>query len=417
MSDEKIFRNFIEWLNRTWYKVPDADELLPLLKARYTRSEAGLLTGMPFSGRSLAQLAEIKQMEPAKLKRKLDSLAKKGIVFCREKNGETHYSLNDAFFVFLRSTFWTGKTDKASKAIAPHVNQYYYYGFFDQYAKVHHKGLRTVPIDETVEHKHTHKILPYEDVVKIVDQREYWAVSHCPCRHRKNIDPDSPNCKMPTENCLHFDGLGRYTVENGMGREITPEETHEILRNAAEKGLVHGASNWREGVDTICNCCKCCCMWMEAYHKLGHSKSLDPSNYRLRTNPEECIGCGLCVRRCPMEALHLEESGLANNKFGKVSVLTPQRCIGCGVCAYKCPSKALVLERRTETTEPPRDAREYVRLFMEDCQKNVAPPKRQDTSTRKSAARESRASAKVTAPKKGAASAGNGAKPSQGRRT
>ena len=118
-----------------------------------------------------------------------------------------------------------------------------------------------------------------------------------------------------------------------------------------------------------------------------------------------------------MEALHLEESGLANNKFGKVSVLTPQRCIGCGVCAYKCPSKALVLERRTETTEPPRDVLEYVRLFMEDCQKNVAPPKRQDASTRKSAARESRASAKVTAPKKGAASAGNGAKPSQGRRT
>ncbi len=39
MSDEMIFREFIKWLNQTWYRVPDADSLLPLMRARYTPEE------------------------------------------------------------------------------------------------------------------------------------------------------------------------------------------------------------------------------------------------------------------------------------------------------------------------------------------------------------------------------------------
>ena len=54
------------------------------------------------------------------------------------------------------------------------------------------------------------------------------------------------------------------------------------------------------------------------------------------------------------------------NKMGRVSVNNPDLCIGCGVCAYKCPTQSLVLERREVTEEPPKDAREYARLFTAD---------------------------------------------------
>ncbi|MFC1734637.1 ATP-binding protein [Candidatus Hydrogenedentota bacterium] len=372
MSDERIFGDFIEWLNQTWFKVPDAEELLPLLRARYTQEEAEFLTGMPFSGRSLTELVEMKQADRSELEAKLDGLARKGLVFRRVKDGEPRYSLNDAYFVFLRSTFWPDRDDDTLKAIAPHANKYFYNGFYDQYAKAHHKGLRTVHINKTVEDPRV--VLPYEDVVKIVDERQYWCVTQCACRHRKNLDPDSPDCDLPMEACLHFDALARYIVDNGMGREISRDEAHEILKESAEAGLVHGASSWRDGVDTICNCCKCCCVWMEAYHILGHTRSLDPSNYRVRTDSEKCKGCGLCVERCPMEGLRLEESESAGNRPGKVAVLTPERCIGCGVCVYKCPSDGLVLERRAETTVPPKDAREYIRLFDAECRESTEGP-------------------------------------------
>ena len=161
---------------------------------------------------------------------------------------------------------------------------------------------------------------------------------------------------------------GRYIVENGLGREITKDETTEILRECADDGLVHGVSNWEKGVDTICNCCKCCCIWMEAYHKLGHSRSLDPSGYRVNVDPKLCTGCGLCAKRCPMDALCLEESPEAGNKTGKVAVENRTVCIGCGVCVHKCPAGAVTLEQidASKMEDPPENAMDYLRQYLAD---------------------------------------------------
>jgi len=366
MSDEETYRNFIDWLGSTWWGLPEAEELLPLIKARYTAEEAAFLTGIPFSGRTLEELADIKGMEPGELGPQLDTLAGKGIVFKRLKGDAAHYSLNDSFFVFLRSSFWPGRSDEASKEMAPLTNRYFHNGFFEQYADVHIKGLRALPIEGTIDDMR--RILPYEDVVKVLDDQDYFCVATCPCRHRKNLDPDSPTCPHPTETCLHFGDLARYMVEQRLGREITREETREILTQAAKSGLVHGVSNWLEDVDTICNCCKCCCMWFESFHVLEHSKSMDTSNYRVRVNQETCKACGLCVERCPMEALRLEDSPKSTNKTGKAAALTSDLCIGCGVCVYKCPTKSLVLERREAIYDPPADMREYGMRFVMDRQ-------------------------------------------------
>jgi formate hydrogenlyase subunit 6/NADH:ubiquinone oxidoreductase subunit I len=364
MSDEAIYKEFIGWLKQIcWHGVAETDQLVSLVKAWCTAEEAALLTGMPASGGTLEQLAQMKQMDPSELGRKLDAMARKGVMYRSVRGDDVRYRFVDMFFVYLRSAFWPGGTDEPITTIAPLANKYAY-EFLDEWADVHHKGLRTVPIEGTVEDPR--QVLPYEDVVKIVESRDYWCVTHCACKHRKNIDPDTPECKYPVEVCLHFDHLARYIVDNGLGREITKEETLDILRESAEAGLVHGASTWKERVDTICNCCKCCCMWLETFHVLNHSGSLDPSNYRARVNTEICKGCGLCVKRCPMEALRLEESPKANNKTGKVAVLNRDICIGCGVCAYKCPAEVIVLEEREEIHEPPKDVRDFTRSFIAD---------------------------------------------------
>ncbi len=364
MSDGELYEQFIRWLDKAWWGLPESEHLMPAIKAFYSPEEAELLTDIPFSSRNLEELAEMKGMDPAELGKKLDALARKGAVWRSVKDGKVRYKLNDSFFTFMRGPFWGAKPDEATKALAPPLNKYFYDGFMEQFAHAHTKGLRTIPINKTVEDPR--RILPYEDVVKYVDSQDYCTVSYCPCRQRKNLDPDSPDCKHPVEVCLHFGHLGHYIVENGLGREITKEETKEILKKAAESGLVHAISNWEKGADTICNCCKCCCLFFEAYHVLKHDKSHDVSNYRVRTTPETCKACGLCVERCPMEALRLEDSPEATNKKGKVAVLDPDRCIGCGVCVYKCPTKSLILERREEIYHPPKDAREWMERWFED---------------------------------------------------
>ncbi|MBL7209089.1 MAG: 4Fe-4S binding protein [Dehalococcoidia bacterium] len=377
MTEQEIYQRFMDWLKQTWWGLPEADELVPLIMAQYTPEEASLLTGMPFSGTNREELAEMKQLDPAELGKRLDELAGKGLVFRTVKGDTIRYSLNDHFFIG-RTGGWPGRTDERSKTIAPLMNQYYYHGMWDQYNYTHTKGLRALPIQGTIED--TREVLPYEEVVKVLDQHDYFTVTTCPCKHRKNLDPEFPDCKYPTEVCLHFGRLGHYIVENGLGREITRQETEEILRQSAEAGLVHGVSNMQEGPDTICNCDPCCCVQFEAFHKLKHAEGMTPSNYRVRTNDETCIGCGLCVKRCPMDALHLEDFPEAKgritvvaadnkelkNKSGKVSVVDPDLCIGCGVCAYKCPSKSLMLERRETIEHPPKDILEHTRLVMAD---------------------------------------------------
>jgi formate hydrogenlyase subunit 6/NADH:ubiquinone oxidoreductase subunit I len=144
-----------------------------------------------------------------------------------------------------------------------------------------------------------------------------------------------------------------------MGKEISREETLELLKAAAEAGLVHGISNTREGMDTICNCCSCCCMFLESKHKLG-LYGHQPSNYILEINTRTCQGCGLCVQRCPMTALELIASPEARNKLGKVSNLKEGLCLGCGVCAYKCPTQSLGLVLRPDEQDFPKNFREQV---------------------------------------------------------
>jgi formate hydrogenlyase subunit 6/NADH:ubiquinone oxidoreductase subunit I len=183
------------------------------------------------------------------------------------------------------------------------------------------------------------------------------------------VDPDSAECKHPEEVCLHFGNLAHYLVDNGMGREITKEEAQDILKVAADAGLVHAISNWQKDADTICNCCKCSCLFFESYHVLKHEKSHDFSNYRLKINPETCKACGRCVERCPVQALKVDDSPLTKNKEGKAAKLNPDRCIGCGVCVHKCPTQSLSLEPRAEIHDPPKDAREWVtRLVMDQKQ-------------------------------------------------
>ena len=45
MSELEIYQNFILWLGKTWWGLPASDQLVPLIKARYSVEEAAFLIG------------------------------------------------------------------------------------------------------------------------------------------------------------------------------------------------------------------------------------------------------------------------------------------------------------------------------------------------------------------------------------
>ena len=371
MSVSESYSRFIAWLGKGGWNLPVSDHLLPSIKAFFTPEEAALLTGLPFKPTELKELVNLLGIQAGDLRVKLDAFAKKGVVWRTERGDSLFYNLNNAFFIFFRGPFSAIHLDKAAEAMAPHLNRYLHDGLMDQLSSVHTKPLRAIPIGGTIEDPR--RIAPYEDVMSIVASQSFLAVGNCACRQRKRVDSESARCDHPEEVCLHFGDLAHYFVDNGLNRRISKEEARDILKISAEAGLVHAVSNRQQDVDTICNCCMCSCVFFESYRVLKHEKSHDFSNYRLRVHSETCKACGLCVRRCPVQALGLEDFPATGNKQGKAAKLIhSDLCLGCGVCVYKCPTRSLFLEPRPQIQDPPKDVREWMAKLVVDQERAKA---------------------------------------------
>ncbi|MBW1887836.1 MAG: 4Fe-4S binding protein [Deltaproteobacteria bacterium] len=369
MSKKNVYSRLIEHLGSRLLDLPDSESRIRLVEATFSPEEAEFLSSFPFRPQSIERLAENFNIPVDELKPKLDSFAERGILFWRQSAESVEYALNEPWFIFYRGSYWAGKRDERTKKIARHANRYYHSGMGHQFGAYPTMTLRAIPIQRTIQD--TRQILPYENVAEIVQGEDYICVGHCPCRQMKNIDPDTPSCKHETLNCLHFGPLARYMVKQGMGQVISGEETMEILMKAADAGLVHGISNRKAGqLDSICNCCSCCCVFVQSANVLGlhgHHKS----NYIPQVNKETCKGCGLCVERCSMKSLCLESSSEANNKVDKVAVLDPRHCIGCGVCAHKCPTHSLQLVHRKGEQDVPHNISELIERQVKERGKKL----------------------------------------------
>ncbi|MBO4521111.1 MAG: 4Fe-4S binding protein [Alphaproteobacteria bacterium] len=53
---------------------------------------------------------------------------------------------------------------------------------------------------------------------------------------------------------------------------------------------------------------------------------------------QKCVGCGLCVKICPAQAVSV--------KTGSDFSLSEEKCVSCGLCAESCPENAITLERK-----------------------------------------------------------------------
>lgn len=364
MSRDEIYLRFIGWLNQHWWKMPETEHLLPSLKTFFTARDAELLTGFPFMPVELDELARLKKMEPADLAARLEPLVGKGVVWKTNRGDNLWYHLQDAFFIFFRGSFYSRTPGEATQALARPLNKYFYEGVMNQLAPAHDKPLRTVPIQRTVEDPR--KILPHEDVLQLLDSQDFFALSNCACRKRKQLDPESVSCSHPLETCIHLGKLAHYLVESGLSRQVSREEVLDVLQLAADSGMIHAVSNWEKEADTLCNCCRCSCLFFESFYVYAQDKSHNFSNYRIKTNSRTCKGCSLCVQRCPMEVLELEETGKGEGQEKKVVVSSLDRCLGCGLCVHTCPTRSLILELRPEINTPPHTVGEWAKRWMAD---------------------------------------------------
>ena len=340
MPDD-VYEALAQHLDEMPIGAPMCDELMEILHILFTPEEAELAVKLPFMNSTLEELSGMTGMPPEELETMLDNMAPKGTVFKRVKDGESKYRLLPTLVGFSETPFWPGKDNEMVRQLAPLWIKYLSGGFGKEIADREVPLVRAIPIQEEI--GSSSQILPFETVIEIVRDLDYWAVAYCPCRQMKAYEGEG--CEHERENCFHFGSMGRYIVEQGMGRELTLEETLSKLMEAHEEGLVFTTDNYQGKVSTICCCCGCCCVFLQTRKNLGYINSMAQSSYVPRVDEELCIGCGTCEERCPVEAVKLNDEEIAE--------VDESSCLGCGVCVPTCSGEALTLERREAPTGVP----------------------------------------------------------------
>jgi electron transport complex protein RnfB len=195
--------------------------------------------------------------------------------------------------------------------------------------------MRTIPVNQSIDSQLV--VLPYENVEKLVQANEKFAVAPCICRTKEK--KMGRGCDAPTETCLIFGDFADFYVRTGRGRRIERDEVRDLLVKANEANLVLNPTN-SKFVSAICCCCGDCCGILRGLQSHAKPSEAVASSFIVSYEYDVCVGCGVCLDRCQMQAISPGDS--------KVSVNT-DRCIGCGLCVSTCPTGALKLKRKTQS--------------------------------------------------------------------
>ena len=289
---------------------------------------------------------------------KLESMAKRGVLFRHIKAGKKRYSAVP--FVIGSYEFQLGRMDKE---LAELTNTYMEEMFLSSMGN-NIPPLRTIPVGKSVDV--VHKVAAYEDAKTIVNGKEKIAVADCICRTQQELL--DKGCDKPKEVCLLFGSHADYYVENKMGRYITSEEACKILDQCEEAGLVNQPANMINP-GGMCNCCEDCCGVLRALNRLPNPGVMVHNRYWAVVDQEECTGCEVCLDRCQMNAIEIEDTARIDS----------DRCIGCGLCVTTCPVDAIRLDEKPKELQvpPPGSGQELMTMTAEKRGTSLIPLKMQ----------------------------------------
>jgi len=352
-------------LDKAVQGAPDSGSLFKILEIMFTEKEAKLVSVLPLNFFTIEDAAKIWKKSNTTARKVLDKLSDKGILLDIKK-GNTHaYILAPTMAGFFE--FSLMRTDgKFDRKVLSELF-YQYLNTEEDFVKMlfmQDPSLGRVFVHETaIQPKHQAVVLDYERATNVIKTATKITVGTCYCRHK--MQHIGKACNMPQDVCLTFNQAAETLIKHKIAKEISKKKAMQILNKVVKLGLVQIGDNTQEGVGFICNCCSCCCEALLAYKRFAYIKGMCLTNFVSKHSHQECIGCGACVRKCPVDAIHLFKH--KNKKvYAKVN---PDRCIGCGVCIRFCPTKSRVLERKDKIQFVPKDNFERIILQAIDTGK------------------------------------------------
>ncbi len=322
---------------------------IKILKKLFTEEEADMACKMTIMPETAEQVAKRLGRDPKETADFLYRMSKKGLLM-RFKAGEKTLYMS-AMFVVGIFEYQVGSLDREFVDL---VHQYAKEALHREIILPDTPQLRVVPVQESLDT--AMEIAPYDELRKILSSQKTIALTECICRKMSGIE--GKPCHAPLESCLIFGQMGEFYIENGIAREITLDEAFQVLKRNEEAGLVPNPAN-AQRVGGMCSCCACCCELLKAIKLDAHPSRKVKSNYFARVDGELCTGCEICLDRCQMEAIRMEDEKAA---------IDLDRCVGCGLCVTTCPTEALSLCKKSPEdfyVPPEKPFETYLRIAIE----------------------------------------------------
>jgi len=343
--------------------------MFELLEELFTEEEAGVACKMPPVAVSLKELSESLARSQEEIYPLLESMADKGVVATRKKEGLVLYKLLPVIPGIFEFQFMRGGDTERDRRLAQLLRNYVDAARAEIRKVVEIPDdltpfMRVIPVEKSI--KAGQRVYTFDEISSYIESADAISVGHCYCHHEAYL-LGKETCDAPEYRCMSFGPGARYTSERGIARLITKEEAFEILKACEEKGLVHMGSNTSKYLEFICNCCSCHCGTLKNLNKMGKPMFSASSGHIAGVNEELCEECGTCVDICFMKAVSMNE--------GETAVIEKDRCIGCGLCASHCPEEAISMNPRESVSAPPETPKDLRKAVMADFERALTEQK------------------------------------------
>jgi len=320
----------------------DSGVELEILKRLYQTDEATIALNLRPKPEAPGVIAARMQKDERELDQKLEAMAQKGLAFRIVRDGKVLYN-SIPFMIGL----YEYSVKRIDKDLAKLFKQYYDEAYQTEMGLSNIPGFKVIPIQKHI--KAGIALYPYQKIETDIRAARVIAVTDCVCRKESQLL--GHGCDKPMETCLSFGVAAEHYINSGLGRVIIADKAIDIVKKADEAGLVHAGANAKH-LSNICNCCPCCCASMKGMVQKGHDKQKYMNAiFEPVINEDLCTACEMCAERCPVDAIQVEETAVADI----------ERCLGCGLCASGCPSEAISMVTKDKVKEPYESAHE---LFL-----------------------------------------------------
>ena len=329
---------------------------IKILKHIFTPQEAEIACCLDYRFESLETILEraghlVKSAQ--ELETHLENILKKGGIESKIKNGRTHYC-NAPLVVGMYEFQLNRLTPEFIEAFGDYTSDK---KFGIEFLSTKVPMMRTIPVSKSIHPQHN--VSTYDEVMSLLQRAEEpFAVHECICRKKKSLQGHTCKVTDRKETCLSMGSMAQTAIKAGAGRKLSREEATAFIEQSQKEGLVLQPTN-SEKIEFICSCCGCCCGMLGVYHDLPKPLDFWATNYYAAVDSEACESCGLCVKRCQVDAVTIA-------KKKQPAKVNRDRCLGCGLCVPACPTQAITLMKKPAEVKPPETREELHEILAEN---------------------------------------------------